>query len=167
MEDRLLAAIKLELLSDSSIARFKAKLLRRLRHPAVNAARVKKVEGEVYNITEMIAKGIHSPALLKRLQSAEGELEHLRAASKVIDVEAIIAAIPAAVMRYRALVADLGSKSPIDIARAREMIRDIADRIPVRPGDDGVPVAELALNEQIALRAVGSVDNQMSFRVWG
>jgi hypothetical protein len=37
----------------------------------------------------------------------------------------------------------------------------IADRIPVRLGEDGVPVAELALNQQIARAAVGGVDNQI------
>ena len=37
---------------------------------------------------------------------------------------------------------------------AREVIREIADRIPVRPGDDGVPVAELSLNDQMPLGQV-------------
>jgi hypothetical protein len=161
MEDRLLAAIKLELLSDASIERFKAKLLRRLRRPAVDAARVKNLETEVANITDVIAKGIHSPALLTRLQVAEGELERLRAAAKVIDVKAVIAALPGAVARYRELVANLGSEAPIDIEQAREMIRSIADRIAIRPGEDGVPVAELALNPQIAFAAIGGVDNQI------
>lgn len=161
MEDRLLTAIKLELLADASIARFKAKLLRRLRRPAVDAARVKTLEGEVANITDVIAKGIHSPALLVRLQAAEGELERLRAAVKLIDVKAVMTAIPAAVARYRELVAKLGSKTPIDIEQARQVIRSIADHIPVRPGEDGVSVAELALNQQIALAAIGGVDNQI------
>jgi hypothetical protein len=79
----------------------------------------------------------------------------------VIDVKAVMAAIPAAVARYRELVAKVGSKTPMDIEQAREVIHSIADRIPVRPGEDGVPVAELALNQQIALAAVGAVDNQM------
>jgi len=39
------------------------------------------------------------------------------------------------------------------------VIRSIADPFPVRPGEDGVPVADLALNQQIALTAVGGVDN--------
>ena len=50
---------------------------------------MKDLEREVANITDVIAKGIHSPALLARLQSAEGELERLRAAAKVIDVQAL------------------------------------------------------------------------------
>jgi hypothetical protein len=88
-------------------------------------------------------------------------LERLRAAVKLIDVKAVMTAIPAAVARYRELVAKLGSKTPIDIEQARQVIRSIADHIPVRPGEDGVPVAELALNQQIALAAIGGVDNQI------
>src|ERR1700730_1541173 len=42
MEHKLLTAIGTELLSDASIERFKANLIRRLRRPAVDAARVKK-----------------------------------------------------------------------------------------------------------------------------
>jgi hypothetical protein len=41
-----------------------------------------------------------------RLQAAEGELERPRAAVKVIDVNAVMAAIPAALARYRELVAN-------------------------------------------------------------
>ena len=76
-------------------------------------------------------------------------------------MKALIAALPGAVARYRELVANLGSKAPIDIERAREVIRSITDRIPVRPGEDDVPVAELALNQQIAFAAAGTVDNQI------
>jgi hypothetical protein len=76
----------------------------------------------------------------------------------VIDIEAILAAIPAAVARYRELVENLGSKSPIDIEQAREIIRSIADRILVHPGDDGVPVAEISLNEQLPLARVAGGD---------
>jgi hypothetical protein len=109
---------------------------------------VKNLETEVANITDVIAKSIHSPALLARLQAAEGELERLHAAARVIDVKALMAALPGAVARYRELVANLGSKAPIDIEQAREVIRSITDRIPVRPGEDGVPIAELALNHR-------------------
>jgi hypothetical protein len=37
-------------------------------------------------------------------------------------------------------------------------IRCIADRIPVRLGEDGVLIAELALDHQITLASVGTVD---------
>jgi hypothetical protein len=109
-------------------------------------------------IVETLPQGIRSPALLGRLQSAETELERLRAAAKVVDVKAIMAAIPAAVARYREMVSNLGD-APIDIERGREIIRSVADRIPVKPGPDGVPIAELSLNEEMPLGqiAVGSI----------
>jgi hypothetical protein len=44
---------------------------------------------------------IRSPALAVRLHSSESALERLRASTKVIDVQAIIAAIPRALARYR------------------------------------------------------------------
>jgi hypothetical protein len=155
MQDTLLTAIRNELLSDATIERFKAKLLRRLRQPAVDAVRVKKLEAEVANIVETLAQGIRSPALLDRLQTTEVELERLRAAAKIVDVKAIMAGIPAAVVRYREMVSNLGN-SPIDVERGREIIRGVTDRIPVRPGPDGVPIAELSLNEEMPLgQAVG------------
>ena len=41
-----------------------------------------------------------------------------RSATKVVDLKAVMAALPAAVARYREMVADLG-KAPIDIERGR------------------------------------------------
>jgi site-specific DNA recombinase len=155
MEFKLLTAIRNGLLSDASVERFKAKVLRRLRQPAGDSRRVGKLEKELANIVDTIAQGIRSSALIERLHSTESELEGLKAAAKVVDVTAIAAAIPAAVARYREMVSDLGN-APIDIEQGREIIRGIADYIPVRPGPDGVPIAELALNEAIPLAAVGS-----------
>jgi|HubBroStandDraft_4_1064222.scaffolds.fasta_scaffold1926260_1 hypothetical protein len=51
------------------------------------------------------------------------------------------------------MVSDLGN-APLDIEQAREVIRGIADRIPVRPGPGGVPIAELSLNEEMPLAGV-------------
>jgi hypothetical protein len=59
--------------------------------------------------------------------------------------------VPVAVGRCRAMVEDLGN-SGIDMQRARETLVTI----PVRPGADGVPIAELALNEVPLLGAGGS-----------
>jgi hypothetical protein len=153
MESRLLAAIRTELLSDASIERFKAKLARRLRRPPSDAARMRKLEGELASITDLLAQGVRSTALLERIQSTEAELERFRNAAKVVDVAGVLAMLPVAVRRYRETASNLGSSS-IDMEHAREVIREIADRIPVRPGDDGVPVAELSLNDQMPLGQV-------------
>jgi hypothetical protein len=117
-----------ELLSDASIERFKANLIRRLRRPAVDAARVKKLEGEIANIVDTIAQGIRSSAPLSRLHVAQAELERLRAAAKVTDIEAILAALPVAVARYRELVESMGSKSPIDVDATSRRRMDIRHR---------------------------------------
>jgi hypothetical protein len=88
---------------------------------------------------------------------AETQLEQLRAASRVIDVRATIEAIPAAVERYRTLVRSLSSNTPgLNIEAGREIIRSVADQIPVRPGADGVPVAMLGLNAAQLVAASGS-----------
>jgi hypothetical protein len=94
------------------------------------------------------------------LQSTEAELDRLRAANKVIDVKGVLAAVTAAIRRYRQMVTDLGN-APIDIPRAREMIRGIVDRIPVRPGADGVPVAQLALNKEMPLAHAAGAASQV------
>ena len=156
MERLLLTAIRTDLLSPRSEERFKAKLMRRLRRPAVDSKRVKKLEAEVANITEVLAQGIRSPSLLERLQTSEAELERLEGAGKVVDLEAVLARVPAAMRRYREMVADLGD-APIDIGRAREVLREALGAIPVRPGADGVPVAQLALNETPLAAAAGAV----------
>jgi hypothetical protein len=58
---------------------------------------VRKLESELANITEALAQGVRSAALLERLQTMEAQLERLRAAAKVTDSEAIPAALPIAV----------------------------------------------------------------------
>src|ERR1700686_1672315 len=86
-------AIRTQLLSDESIERFKTKLIRRLRRPGADGARVRKLEAELSNITDVLAQGIRSAALLERLQTTEAELERLRAAAKGVDVKAILAVL--------------------------------------------------------------------------
>jgi hypothetical protein len=58
---------------------------------------VRKLESELANITEALAQGVRSAALLERLQTMEAQLERLRAAAKVTDSEASPAALPIAV----------------------------------------------------------------------
>jgi hypothetical protein len=93
---------------------------------------------------------VSSPALLDRLRTTETEHERLRAAAKVVDVKAIMDAIPTAVARYRQMISDLGN-SQIDVEQGREIIHSVANRIPVRPGRDGAPITELSLNEEMPL----------------
>ena len=68
----------------------------------------------------------------------------------MIDTNAALALLPAAVKRYRAMVASL-EDSGIDVNQAREVLREMLGEIRVRPERDGVPVAECALNDAPSL----------------
>jgi hypothetical protein len=69
--------------------------------------------------------------------------------------------LPGAIGRYRAMVEDLGN-SGIDMQRARETLREMLGTIPVRPGADGVPIAELGLSP-VSLVAAGASASQIGF----
>jgi hypothetical protein len=112
----------------------------------VDAKRKSELESEIANYADVIGMGMRSTAFLERLRSAEAALERLCAISKVVDVAAVLKRLPADIARYRAMVEDLGN-SNIDVQRARETLREMLGIITVRPGEDGVPIAELALNE--------------------
>ena len=71
---------------------------------AVDAGRLRKLERGAERIVDAIASGRSSDALCKRLAETEAQLEQMRATSRVIDMKAIILAIPAAIDRYRTLV---------------------------------------------------------------
>ena len=64
---------------------------------------MRKLERGAERIVDAITSGLRS-ALCKRLAATEAQLEQLRATSRVIDLKAIMAAIPAAIDRYRTLV---------------------------------------------------------------
>src|SRR5215469_16177796 len=71
---------------------------------AVDAGRLRKLERGAERIVDAITSGLRSEALCKRLAATEVQLEQLRPTSRVIDLKAIMAAIPAAIERYRTLV---------------------------------------------------------------
>jgi site-specific DNA recombinase len=153
LESKLLIGIKTTLLSNKSVEAFKGKMLRVLRKPGADVNRIPKLEREVANYVDTIGQGLRSAALLERLRTAEAELERLREHAKVVDVKGIMKLLAVAIGRYRAMVEDLGN-SGIDMQRARETLREMLGIIPVRPAADGVPIAELALNE-VSLAAAG------------
>lgn len=71
---------------------------------AVDAGRLRKLERGAERIVDATASGLSSDALCKRLAETEAQLEQMRATSRVIDLKAIMAAIPAAIDRYGTLV---------------------------------------------------------------
>jgi site-specific DNA recombinase len=152
LEDKLLHAIKKDLLSEASIAAFKAKIRRALLRPSTNGPRIQALEVEITNLTDAIAAGLRSSAVLRRLEAAEAELLKLKDEDVVVDAAAVMAAIPAAVARYRAMVEDLGN-APIDIGAAREVLKEMVGEIRLRPEPNRGLVAEIGLSET-PIRAV-------------
>jgi site-specific DNA recombinase len=128
LEERLLGSIKADLLSDESIEKFKKRLVRALRQPRINASRMKKLEAEIQNLTDVLAQGVRSEAILTRLQGAESDLTRLRAANTVIDMKAVMALLPAAIRRYRAMVANLEKTAGSTSARPAKYSAKCSER---------------------------------------
>ena len=96
--------------------------------------------------------GIRSTSVVQRLQAAEAELGVLREQDVVVGVAAVMAAIPVAVGRYRAMVENLGN-APVDVWAAREQLKEMLGEIRLRPEPNWGLVAELGLSET-PIRAV-------------
>ncbi len=105
-----------------------------------------------------LAIGIHCATLINRLQASGRDVEQARAQNRVVDIHVVRAAIAAVVQGYKRWAADLGN-APIDVERDREIIREIAYPIPVRTGQDGVPIAELSLNADMPLGAANGMSH--------
>lgn len=146
IEDRLLAGIRDELLSDSSVARFKARLRQRLKQPVTDptAKRRQQLQGEVDRICDAIGAGLLSPTLGKRLQAAEAELATLPPpVTKVVKAEDVLRLLPDAIARFRRMVANLGD-APLDPEKARAELRTLLGPILVEPRE-GHLIAKLGL----------------------
>ena len=92
--------------------------------------------------------------MLRRLEAAEAELQKLKDEEVVVDAAAVMAAIPAAVARYRAMVEDLGN-APIDMGAAREVLKEMVGEIRLRPEPNRGLVAEIGLSEMPIRAAAG------------
>ncbi len=146
LEDRLLAGIRGELLSDSAIARFKARLRARLKQPVTDptAQRRQQLQGEVDRICDAIGQGLLSPTLGKRLQAAEAELGAMPSpVTKVIKADDVLRVLPDAVQRFRRMAAKLGDAS-IEPEKARAELRKLLGPILVEPRE-GHLIAKLGL----------------------
>ena len=130
LENRLLAAIKSELLTDASMEELQRRMVKALSRPDPNLKRRNKLLSEIERLTDAIAQGLMwlmSPAVALRLRAAEAELAALPAHG-VVDLQAALEAVPQALERYRALVADLGTALLRDVETAREAIREVVGR---------------------------------------
>ena len=114
LEERLLKAIKDELLTDAAVDEFRRRVTKALRRPDPNLARRRKLDVEIGKLTDAIAQGLISPAVVQRLKVAEAELGGLPLPT-VVDLDAALLALPRAVHRYREMVADLGNAVLSDV----------------------------------------------------
>jgi site-specific DNA recombinase len=156
LEQKLLDAIKKELLSDVSIEAFKAKIRRALLQPNASGPRIAVLEVELQNLIDAVAQGITSVSVIQRLQKTEAELQSLKDAEVVVDLGTPMAAIPKAVARYRAMVRDIGN-SPLDIGASREVLKEMVGEIRLRPEPNYGLVAEVGLSES-PIRSVACVN---------
>lgn len=159
LEDALTQKIRTDLLRPETIEELRQRIARSLRKPNPARARRQQLEREVENIVAAIGKGLLSPALSARLQTAERELEELQDVDRVVDAKEVMAMIAPTVDAYRLLIEELPEtvKSAPDVAR--KVIRDGVGAIVVEPRRDasgkGYWVAKMGLEIQPLLAAGG------------
>jgi DNA invertase Pin-like site-specific DNA recombinase len=159
LESRLTASIQRDLLRDVVVDEFRSRLGRALRQRDPASGKRQQLEREVQNIVEAIGKGLLSPALSTRLQTAERELEAMPATGNVVDVKQFLKLVGPAVETYRQRIVNL----PETITRApdvaRKVIRDGVGPIVVEPRKDAngssYLVAKMGLELQPLLAAGG------------
>jgi site-specific DNA recombinase len=162
VEDRLLAPIKNDLLSEDVIAEFRRRVAKAIAaKPAEksNDARIAQLRAEVSNLTDAIAGGVlrTSKALADRLAAGEAELERLICEKPARKAQ--IVNMPAQLVdRYRRLVAGLEVELSRDVHRARTMLRQlVGSEIPVVPHESGKHlVARIGLDLAQLVQASGS-----------
>ena len=138
---------------------FRSRLGRALRQRDPAAGKRQQLEREVQNIVEAVGKGLLSPALSTRLQSAERELEAMPATGNVVDVKQFLELVGPAVETYRQRIVKLPGTIKLAPDVARKVIRDGVGPIVVEPREatDGSRylVAKMGLELQPLLAAGG------------
>lgn len=147
--------MKRDLLSDaSSVEEFKRRLRRAMTRPDSNIKIRANLEAELSNLMEAIAQGLLSPALARWLQEVEAAVAALPMAN-VTRMDDLARVLPQAVERYRRMVGNL-DEAPIDVPRARALIRDLIGEIRVEPRG-GRLIAKLGLQMQPQASQIGVV----------
>ncbi len=169
VEERLLDGIKHDLFSPAAIAEFKREVARLLAERRKNqgTGRVPQqrelaaVEKEIENIMAAIKAGILTPTTKAELERAETERNRLQAAlgADTRAADRVMEFLPRAV-RYRELVAQLGTTVQRDIDRARAQIRTLlGGQVLLTPTDQGYLEAEMAGNPAELLKLASNGAN--------
>ena len=144
VEDRLLAGIKRNLLSDEAYQVFEDEVARLLKVSQPDPAAARKAEAkarqEVDNILDAIRQGIVTPSTRKALEEAEAKLLEAQERVRVIERFAPAKTIPRLHEAFEKLVANLEQAE--DVAAMREAIREIVGEVRLVP-EGGDLVAEM------------------------
>ncbi len=174
VEERLLAAIKNDLLSDEGVACFAEDMREELRlqradvdqEQALRLKRVNHLKGEIQNLTDAIAGGAlrHSPAIAARLGQCEAELAKAEQELALGSAEArkVIQLLPRVAEQYRRLVAGLPDGLGGSIREARRDVAALLGGVVEMVPDDTRThlVAHLALSRQaFTLKCMGARAN--------
>ena len=144
VEERLLAGIKRDIMSEEAYQVFEDEVARLLKasqpDPSVARKAEAKARTEVDNILNAIRQGIVTPSTRRALEEAEAKL--LEAQERVQEMERFTPTemIPRAREAFTELVANLEKAS--DVAATREAVREIVGQIKLVP-DGGELVAEM------------------------
>lgn len=155
VEDRVLAGVRTDLLSDEAVAEYQRALRSAIRdrNKAAEAGkqamgrRRKDLEREVARLVDGIATGHLRPdgAIGARLGAAEDELAGMNAAAKV-PTEAPVKALAQSLTRYRSMVADLSEATGSRTGEVREVLRELLGEVRVGTNEAGRPVARIGLH---------------------
>ncbi len=145
------------------VARLLAEEKRR-QHPNTEQARAElaQAEREIENLLVAIKAGILTPTTKAELEKAEAERDRALATLHVDTraVDKMVAMLPRAVDRYKALVADLGATAQRNIPRARAQVKALVmGRVLLHPTDQGYLEAEMAGDPARLLKLVANGAN--------
>jgi site-specific DNA recombinase len=174
LEERLIDAIKNELLSEEAIDLFieettKILHLRNKNGNATSAANkrsLSQAEKKIANLMNAIKAGIVTPTTKAELEKAEVEYERAKAAMNAATgmQEVLTTFLPNAAERYRKLINNLGSALQTDIGFARQCLKTLLGCVKLVPSTTGSfleaelrhspeGLIKLALNNDIGFKA--------------
>ena len=108
-------------------------LTERRRQAQPDRVRLIEVEKDIANIMKAIKAGIFTPTTKAELEKAEAERDRLQQPQE----EKVVAVLPRAKERYRALIDGIGGLSAKHLPQAREQVRALVGEIWLKPTKEG------------------------------
>jgi site-specific DNA recombinase len=160
VEERVIGALRTELLTPERMARFRARIAARLNSAANTASksdaarqeRLAQVQVEIRNLVNLAKAGVASASLGAELKALEAEQEQLSAAPR--HKAPVVRLIPDALRRYEAMVTALPTMLERDADRARDILRRLLGEVRL-VRENGALFAELAMGPERLLTLAG------------